>query len=554
MKKSKYIKFLCSFLIAVLLLTLYTGDFSAKANKKIDTVPPTSPTNLTAFQIGDTSAVLTWTASYDAKGVASYLIYKNGINIASVKTIAFTATGLSPSATYSFYIRAKDYSGNISPVSNTVTVTTLTPPVTSSAASFAISSMPPSSSSVPVTSSAPSSVSSAPSSPSSVPITSSTPSSPSSVSSVPPVTSSEPQVTSSESSSVTPAKIIAGYYASWSAYSGYTPSDIPASKLTHINYAFAKIGDDLKIALGDPSVDLTNFTKLNQLKAANPELKTLISVGGWTFSNKISDAALTDASREVFADSVVAFIKQYHFDGVDIDWEYPVSGGLSSNTYRPEDKTNFTLLLAKLREKLDAQGAADGRYYLLSIAGGAGSTYIKNTELNLIGSSLDYAIVMTYDLHGPWDTYTDFNAPLYTPTTTSPQYQLSVDSCVRAWITAGFSSSKIVLGVPFYGYIYSGVTNTNSGLYQRYTSGKSITYDNIVSGYLNNSAYIKYVYPDVKVPTLFNGSAFITYDDSASLTEKANYVNLNDLAGVSVWELSQNKDGMLLNTLYESLK
>ena len=540
MKKSKYIKSLCSFLIAALLLTLYTGDFSAKTNKKADTVPPTSPTNLAAVQINETSVVLTWAASYDAKGVASYLIYKDGINIASVRTATFTATGLSRSVTYSFYVRAKDYSGNISPISNTVTVIISTPSVTSSA----VSSVPPSSSSVPVISSASSSVTSAPSSPSSVP---------SPVSSVPPVASCEPPVISSESSAVIPAKIVAGYYASWSAYSGYTPLDIPAPKLTHVNYAFAKIGDDLKIALGDPSVDLTNFAKLNQLKTANPHLKTLISVGGWTYSNKFSDAALTDTSRTAFADSVVSFIKQYNFDGADIDWEYPVSGGLSTNTYRPEDKTNFTLLLAKLREKLDAQGAADGKHYLLSIAGGAGNTYIKNTELNLIGGSLDYAIVMTYDLHGPWDICTDFNAPLYTPTAASPQYKVSVDSCVKAWIAAGFPSSKLVLGVPFYGYMYSGVTNTNNGLYQRYSSGKSITYDNIVSGYLSNSAYIKYDDSDAKVPTLFNGSVFITYDDPASLAEKSNYVNRNDLAGISVWELSQNKDGTLLHAIYEKI-
>ena len=549
MKKSKYIRFFCSLLITILLLSQSTAVYSAKPNKKkFDTIPPTAPTNLSASEIGETSAVLTWAASYDTNGVASYLIYKNGVNMASCQTTSFTATGLSPSTSYQFYVKAKDNSGNISAAGNIITVTTQAPPVTSSATSSALSS----SSSVPITSSVSSSVSSAPSSPSSVP--SSASSVPSSTSSVPPETSSEPPVTSSETSVVTPAKIVAGYYASWSAYSGYTPLDIPASKLTHINYAFAKIGDDLKITLGDPYIDVTNFTKLNQLKAANPDLKTLISVGGWTFSDKFSDAALTDASRTVFADSVVEFIIKYNFDGVDIDWEYPVSGGLSTNTYRPEDKTNFTLLMAKLREKLDAQGAIDGKKYLLSFAGGSGNTYIKNTELNLLSSYVDYAIIMTYDLHGPWDTYTDFNAPLYTPNETSPQYKLSADSCIRAWIAAGFPASKIVLGVPFYGYIYSGVSNVNNGLYQRYTGGKSITYDSIVSGYLNNTAYIKYIHPDAKVPYLFSGSVFITYDDPASVAEKANYVNINELAGVSVWELSQNKDGTLLDALNSNLK
>ena len=103
---------------------------------------------------------------------------------------------------------------------------------------------------------------------------------------------------------------------------------------------------------------------------------------------------------QFFAESCVAFIKQYGFDGVDIDWEYPVSGGLSTNIKRPEDKQNFTLLLQKLREKLDAQGTIDNRHYLLTIAGGAGNAYIKNIEPAAIQQYLDYATIMTYDLHG----------------------------------------------------------------------------------------------------------------------------------------------------------
>lgn len=210
-------------------------------------------------------------------------------------------------------------------------------------------------------------------------------------------------------------KPVAAYYANWSAYSGYTPLNIPAGKLTYLNYAFAKIGEDLKIALGDPCVDPGNLAQLSQLKQAYPQLQTLISIGGWCDSGKFSDAALTDSSRAAFADSVLAFIKRYKFDGVDIDWEYPVGGGLSGNRSRSADKTNFTLLLQKLREKLDAQGKADGRKYLLTIAGGADSSYAEKTQLRQIADDVDYATIMTYDIHGHWDCYTDLNAPLYTP-------------------------------------------------------------------------------------------------------------------------------------------
>lgn len=191
-----------------------------------------------------------------------------------------------------------------------------------------------------------------------------------------------------------------GYYAAWAKYSGYTPDKIDANKLTHINYAFANISSDLKITLGYPDIDATNISKLNALKGTNPNLKTIISVGGWPWSGRFSDVVLTQSSRKIFTDSVIDFIIKYGFDGVDIDWEYSVSGGLSTNVKRAEDKTNFTLLMKTLREKLDARGAVDGKHYILTFAGAAGSWYTANTQLSELSKYVDYANIMTYDIHG----------------------------------------------------------------------------------------------------------------------------------------------------------
>ena len=84
-------------------------------------------------------------------------------------------------------------------------------------------------------------------------------------------------------------KKIVGYYASWAAYSGFTPDQIDPTKLTHINYAFANISQDLKISLGDPYIDYFNIMRLNNLRSINPNIKILISVGGWTWSDKFSE-------------------------------------------------------------------------------------------------------------------------------------------------------------------------------------------------------------------------------------------------------------------------
>jgi len=349
-------------------------------------------------------------------------------------------------------------------------------------------------------------------------------------------------------------KNIVGYYAAWTVNSGFTPEQIDAALLTHVFYAFANIGPDLRITLGYPNIDLRNFSLLNTLKQANPNLKTLISVGGWTWSGSFSDAALTDDSRTAFAESCAAFIKQYGFDGVDIDWEYPVAGGLPTNIRRPEDKRNFTLMLQKLRQVLDAYGAADGKRYLLSIAGGSGSFYAQNTEMSLIHPYLDFASIMTYDMHGTWDVYTDLNAPLYMNNDISPQYKWSADSAVRTWTQAGFPANKLMLGIPFYGYLYASVNDYNYGLYQPYYGANSIPYNVISSYYLRYPGFTRFFHPESKVPWLFNGSIFISFDDPESIWYKADYIKSNGLGGAMVWELSEDPDRELLNSLSDSLK
>lgn len=371
-----------------------------------------------------------------------------------------------------------------------------------------------------------------------------------------PSPSPSPTPTTAPPSSPVPApsgKVILGYYAGWAAYSGYKPSQIPAARLTHINYAFAKIGSDLKITLGDPAVDPGNLAALVKLKNVNPNLKILISVGGWNDSGRFSDAALTDASRTTFADSVVAFIKKYGLDGVDIDWEYPVSGGLATNTKRPEDKQNYTLLLAKLREKLNQQGSKDGRHYWLTAAGSAGSAYAKNVELSKIHQYLDYALVMTYDINGPWDAYTGFNAPLYPADGPTTYYRWSVDSAINMYLSSGFPASKLVMGIPFYGYVFKGVNAANNGLYQTFSSGVSAPYDTIQTQYAANPAFTAYN-SGTGAPWLFDGNTFVSYDNADSIAQKAQYIKSRKLAGAGIWELSQNKSGTLLDIIYQTLR
>jgi len=343
---------------------------------------------------------------------------------------------------------------------------------------------------------------------------------------------------------------VVAYYTAWSAYSGFTPDKIAAGNLTHINYAFANIGSDLRIQLGDIGIDLANFNSLNTLKKFNPGLKTLISVGGWSWSGHFSDVALSDASRTVFADSCVDFIVQYGFDGVDIDWEYPVSGGLGSNVTRPADRHNFTELLQKLRERLNARDPQ----YLLTIAGGAGQGFFDNTEIDSFIQYLDFANIMAYDIHGAWDRNTDFNAPLY-PDAASPQARWSVDQVVQLWHKA-IPADKIVVGIPFYGRKYDALKSINQdypGLYGTYGRCETITYQDIVKTCFSNSNYKAWFHIAACEPYLFDGSTFISFDDAQSIGKKTAYIQANHLGGVMVWELSQDNNSELIRAVFNGL-
>ena len=272
---------------------------------------------------------------------------------------------------------------------------------------------------------------------------------------------------------------ILGYFASWGIYDrGYYVTDIPADKLTHLNYAFAAISDGGEITLSDAWADTQfpypgdaddqplkgNFHQLQLLKQAHPYLQTLISIGGWTGSAKFSDVALTEASRQKFARSVVAFMTRYGFDGADIDWEYPTGGGDSGNVERPEDKANFALLLAELRAQFDAQEAQDGHHYLLTIALGADRGAIQPLDWAAILPSLDWVNLMTYDMAGAWSAVTDFNSPLY-----AAGDHNSDDIAVRSLLELGVPADKLVLGAPFYGVGWNGVAPANNGLHQPFT-------------------------------------------------------------------------------------
>ncbi|GII88164.1 hypothetical protein Ssi03_61540 [Sphaerisporangium siamense] len=248
---------------------------------------------------------------------------------------------------------------------------------------------------------------------------------------------------------------VVGYFTGWRTGENdqprYLASNIPWSKVTHVNYAFAKVEDN-EISIGDPddpdnpATGLTwtdslggqpdaslpykgHFNLLARYKNKHPQVKVLISVGGWADTRNFytmatnADGSVNQGGIDTFADSVVDFLDRYKaaFDGVDIDYEYPSALPSAGN---PADRDlseprrkglqkGYNALMKTLREKLDRAGADRGRYYLLTAAASASGYLVRGYDAGEALRYLDFVNLMTYDMHGSWNHFVGPQAPLY---------------------------------------------------------------------------------------------------------------------------------------------
>jgi chitinase len=400
---------------------------------------------------------------------------------------------------------------------------------------------------------------------------------------------------------------VVGYFIQWGIYGRqFFVKDLvdngSAGKLTVINYAFGNVAtnDEGRIVCksfdswadyGAPmaaenSIDGVadiwgealrgNFNQLRKLKAAYPGVRVNISLGGWTGSKWFSDAALTPESRETLVESCVDLFLRGNlpveneaggpgaaagvFDGIDLDWEWPGSEGNPGNIIRPEDKQNFTALVDEFRGQLDAYGEhVDREFLLTAFLPASPSTIDAGFEVDALMDDFDFATFQGYDLAGAWDlSATNHHSKLYAPKD-DPVPQISVDQTVRALLAAGAPASKLVMGAPFYGRGWTGVADVDRGLYQPATGPAPGTWEPGAEDYkvlatLPGSGFRRHWDGQARVPWLFDGTTFWSYEDPESLKHKTKYVRQNGLGGVMFWELSgDTSDGELIAAIHKGL-
>ncbi|WP_436319659.1 chitinase C-terminal domain-containing protein [Streptomyces syringium] len=324
---------------------------------------------------------------------------------------------------------------------------------------------------------------------------------------------------------------VIGYFTGWRTGKDGTPaylaSDIPWDKVTHINYAFAHVDAGNKISVGadgdaNPATGMTwpgvagaemdpalpyrgHFNLLSKFKKQHPNVRTLISVGGWaetggyidengkrvdaggfyrTATN--ADGSVNQAGIDTFADSAVAFVKKYGFNGVDIDYEYPTSmkdagnpkDWALANARRGGLNKGYAALMKTLREKLDRAGAADGKHYLLSVAAPSSAYLLRGMETYQTTKYLDYVNVMSYDLHGAWNEFVGPNAALYDDGKDAELAKWGVYSTAQYggtgylngdwayhYFRGALPPGRVNLGLPYYTRGWKNVTGGTNGLW-----------------------------------------------------------------------------------------
>ncbi|EOD65613.1 chitinase [Amycolatopsis vancoresmycina DSM 44592] len=526
-------------------------------NPADDTQPPSVPTGLRSTAADSGSVSLAWTASTDNTGVVSYDVYQGSTLATTVTTTSAVVTGLAPSTSYSFTVRARDGYDNVSAPSASVTAKT---------------------------------------------------------------------------GDIVSGYAKVGYFVQWGIYGRqYFVKNLETSgavaKLTHLLYAFENI-DPVNLTClsgvtkgttanpqdpsqgdgaGDAEADYSrpfsaaqsvdgvadtgweslrgNFNQLKKLKAKHPNLKVLVSLGGWTYSKYFSDVAATDASRKKFVSSCVdtwlkGNIASYGgaggpgtaagiFDGIDLDWEWPASGdGHPGNHWSPNDKANLTALLAEFRTQLDAYGATTGkRYQLHAFTPADPAKVASGWDLSKVFNYLDVANVQGYDFHGSgsdnsWEpNRTGHQGNLYADADDPYNFHFSVESAINEYTNAGVDPRRLTLGLAFYGRGWQGVADGGkSGEWQSATGAApgqfaeeagTRGYANLVASVPNCTVH----HDTAAVATSCytgNGGQWWTFDDAWSIGLKTTWLKSRGLLGVMAWEMSGDT-GALMNAVSAGL-
>ncbi len=319
----------------------------------------------------------------------------------------------------------------------------------------------------------------------------------------------------------------------------------PTEKLTHIIYSFLHL-KGATFAFDKPQ-DQATVAALVALKTQHPQLKVMLSLGGWTGCETCSQVFATEQGRTEFAASVKQVLAATHTDGIDLDWEYPAIAGPPGHRFTPEDRHNFTLLVQALRTAL-------GSTYEISFAAGGFPGYLKNSvEWATVMPLVNRVNLMSYDLVNGYSTTTGHHTPLYSTSKQIP----SIDNGVRFLDSVGVAPGKVVIGAAFYARVFDGVASANQGLYQAGKFKKTFDYQNFADSLSAARGFATHWDAVAQAPYAYSPGRqeFASFDDEKSIRLKTKYARDKHLGGIMFWELTGDKPRHgLLDAMYQAAR
>lgn len=338
------------------------------------------------------------------------------------------------------------------------------------------------------------------------------------------------------------SKRVVADYGYWSKYQTppYGAGQIPFRKLTHINHAGASFDASGNLSVPDGFLE----PELNH-RAHALGVKVLLLLYGDFAGLQASGAVQT------LVDNIAAFERQYGYEGVDIDWEYPAS---------TPDRKFLVTLMAKLRES--------NPQYVLSIDAAPWGGY--GYDLKHLQLSLDYVNIMMYDCAGPWTAHGQLNSSIFWNPKDPAPYECQPGGSVHDAATIFLKhmpAKKLNMGTPFYGYLYHNI-NQEFGLCPNAATTPdgecdfAVTSGNYGTDFkprINQHGWQTFYDPVAMVPYMVraNGeNGYITYDDAFSTYFRVFYADWQrGLGGTFMWSLDADYDGQsqdLMDAMYNA--
>ncbi|XP_032308118.2 uncharacterized protein LOC6501911 isoform X1 [Drosophila ananassae] len=349
------------------------------------------------------------------------------------------------------------------------------------------------------------------------------------------------------------------YYTNWSVYrpgtAKFNPQNINPYLCTHLVYAFGGFTKDNQMKPFDKYQDIEQggYAKFTGLKTYNKQLKTMIAIGGWNeASSRFSPLVASPDRRQQFIKNILKFLRQNHFDGIDLDWEYPAhrEGGKS------RDRDNYAQFVQELRAEFEREAEKTGRTrLLLTMAVPAGIEYIdKGYDVPKLNKYLDWFNVLTYDFHSSHEPSVNHHAPLYSLEEDSEynyDAELNIDYSIKYYLKAGADRDKLVLGIPTYGRSYTlineestelGAPSEGPGEQGDATREKGYLAYYEICQTLKDDPEWTVVQPNANVmgPYAFRRNQWVGYDDEAIVRKKAEYVVAQGLGGIMFWAIDND--------------